>query len=432
MADKIVALEVPATNTQFFCCLRLVETMVQAGWALVENGEGSGKSVSSVINYWTQANFANLVTNAWIVLKADGGQQICFRRDNTTTNGWIVWSYAGGFTTGGTNTAPVSIPADAAFVRGTGASGTPGTWTAAGSWFGSTNTVDELSIGCRDATGTAAWWIVAKGTGLAYTSAGNGDHGTLAFECLGATEGGDTIPFAWWAPDSATANWTEGLDDYRLLLSSSSDADSDGRWHRWWDAGQGDAFFAQYGSGHYFTLTSDTAGANPSWQNSDKRLYTATSEVFLRRIHLQRINGSSPAAPDGNGGWTGDIRFTNSVDSASGNTFLTGAYKKFGNHLVVWWDGSMSGDIAAAALEGVPPAHVSVTTDPEVVPVLEAYEIELLGITTTYEYVNRVYDTVAGGFVTWVSATPDIAGLSYPGPGVWGVNTSDYCVDGRA
>jgi len=44
-------------------------------------------------------------------------------------------------------------------------------------------------------------------------------------------------------------------------------------------------------------------------------------------------------------------------------------------------------------------------------------------------YLNRVWDTVAAGFVSWKTRTPDNAGTRYPGPGVFGVNTSDYCVE---
>jgi len=44
-------------------------------------------------------------------------------------------------------------------------------------------------------------------------------------------------------------------------------------------------------------------------------------------------------------------------------------------------------------------------------------------------FINRVWDTVAVGFVRWTTSSPDAAGASYPGPGVFGVNTSDYCVE---
>lgn len=44
-------------------------------------------------------------------------------------------------------------------------------------------------------------------------------------------------------------------------------------------------------------------------------------------------------------------------------------------------------------------------------------------------YLNRVWDTVAGGFVSWRSLAPDTTGERYPGPGVFGVSTSDYVVE---
>ena len=42
---------------------------------------------------------------------------------------------------------------------------------------------------------------------------------------------------------------------------------------------------------------------------------------------------------------------------------------------------------------------------------------------------NRVWDTVAGGFHIWVTTNgPDPTGISYDGPGTYGVNTSNYSV----
>lgn len=42
---------------------------------------------------------------------------------------------------------------------------------------------------------------------------------------------------------------------------------------------------------------------------------------------------------------------------------------------------------------------------------------------------NRVW-YVPGGFeVRWQTATPDTGGVSYPGPGVFGVDTTNYTVD---
>lgn len=43
-------------------------------------------------------------------------------------------------------------------------------------------------------------------------------------------------------------------------------------------------------------------------------------------------------------------------------------------------------------------------------------------------YINRVLDSVAGNYVSWITTDPDTTGASYPGPGVWGVNTSNHVV----
>lgn len=43
--------------------------------------------------------------------------------------------------------------------------------------------------------------------------------------------------------------------------------------------------------------------------------------------------------------------------------------------------------------------------------------------------VNRVYDSVEGDFVRWRTDGPNPDGSSYPGPGVFGVDTSDYVVE---
>ena len=50
---------------------------------------------------------------------------------------------------------------------------------------------------------------------------------------------------------------------------------------------------------------------------------------------------------------------------------------------------------------------------------------------TQITYTNRVWDTQAGpGFVRWDTVdASDPAGVSYPGPGTFGVHTSDFCVE---
>jgi len=43
-------------------------------------------------------------------------------------------------------------------------------------------------------------------------------------------------------------------------------------------------------------------------------------------------------------------------------------------------------------------------------------------------YRNRVYDSVAVKFVYWATTAPDSTGTSYPGPGTFGVTTTNYTV----
>lgn len=57
------------------------------------------------------------------------------------------------------------------------------------------------------------------------------------------------------------------------------------------------------------------------------------------------------------------------------------------------------------------------------------YELEIGGGGSEQTVVNRVWDTVAGDFVRWVTSAIDSVGASYPGPGTFGVDTSDYVVE---
>jgi len=55
----------------------------------------------------------------------------------------------------------------------------------------------------------------------------------------------------------------------------------------------------------------------------------------------------------------------------------------------------------------------------------------VVGATVTY--VNRVWDSVAGpAFVRWTTTNAaDPTGAAYPGPGTFGIHTSDYCVESK-
>ena len=252
----------------------------------------------------------------------------------------------GGYVSGTneTDTRPSDLPADHDFVRGTGAA--PGSYSADGAWFGSTLVPDRVNIGCRDASGTGdeSFWIITKGTGLSYTSTGNADHGRLAFEAVSHESGlgiADANPYAWWTPASTTGNWLEGMDDLRCILTEDDAGGTQGRWRRLWNAGQGTEEIKRYGSGQQYQ--GDTFGANngdnPGWESAgDQAIYQATPQLLLRRVHLTK--SLELAFRDSEGGWTSNILFSNQADSNNLDTFASGAYAKFGNWLVVWWDGN--------------------------------------------------------------------------------------------
>jgi hypothetical protein len=52
----------------------------------------------------------------------------------------------------------------------------------------------------------------------------------------------------------------------------------------------------------------------------------------------------------------------------------------------------------------------------------------LLSLVST-RYVNRVYDSVATKFVRWITPTPDTVGAAYPGPGTFGITTTDFVIE---
>jgi len=66
----------------------------------------------------------------------------------------------------------------------------------------------------------------------------------------------------------------------------------------------------------------------------------------------------------------------------------------------------------------------------------EQWQVELISFvgaaaSTVTSFINRVWDTVAGSMIRWVTTSaPDPGGVSYPGPGVYGVDTSSYCMEG--
>lgn len=54
------------------------------------------------------------------------------------------------------------------------------------------------------------------------------------------------------------------------------------------------------------------------------------------------------------------------------------------------------------------------------------YVITSISQASQQTIVNKAWDTVAGGWVHWQTETIDLGGAEYPGPGVFGIDTSDY------
>lgn len=57
------------------------------------------------------------------------------------------------------------------------------------------------------------------------------------------------------------------------------------------------------------------------------------------------------------------------------------------------------------------------------------YESDTFTVKPVQTVRNRVWDTVAADFVRWSTSNVDSTGNSYPGPGVFGVDTSDFVAE---
>lgn len=350
MADVIVTNEVPTVTTSWFSAFRLYETLISAGWTHVRSSRGTADTPSGT-DRWAGV-FGSLVTDAWCVLQANSGQQVVFRRGTSSSNtdGWLVWLKDGGYsTTGETATLPGNLPADAEFIRGSGS--TPQTYTTDGPWFGAgAFNIATLNIGARDASGTGdeSFWLIAQSVGNAYTSATGSHVHRIALERVEHMSGlgiSDVNPYAWWCPESNTSNWIDGLDDLHAILHEDNSGDTIGIWRRWWNAGQAGEVFKKYGSGQVYQgdqTQAATAGDQPNWDplyasDSDEVIYQATPVQLIRRIRLMRASETGFEDPEG--GFSQNLFFANDA-VANLDTLDTGNYAKFGNWLVVWWDGN--------------------------------------------------------------------------------------------
>lgn len=343
MADQIVTNETPSTGNQWYAAFRLVEEMIAAGWSVVEMSDGT--TVGNTDN-WT-GNFGSLGADSWIILQANSGQQICFKRDGSTDqDGWIVWSRDGNFTTGGTATAPANVPSDATApsasetVRGSVTSGTPGSFDSSVSFFGSNqSSFDRLNIGVRDASGGGdeTFWLILKATGSSYTTGTSSVHGRLAFEKLEHESGlgiTDPYPYAWYAPDDGS--WGEALDDVNVVLH-----DDDGYnefWRRWWPGKHaqgsittvaqanlvdGETFVLDDGVNPSVTFEYDVAGDGVAGGNVQIDVSADTTPDDVRDTTIAAINGAGSLAITAGDGGPAKVRLHNDNIGTQGNVAIT-------------------------------------------------------------------------------------------------------------
>lgn len=333
MADQIVTNEVPEEPYPWWCVYRLVETMLAAGWTVLEMSNGSSISKS---DSWT-GSYHDLGPGSWIILENGTGQQVLFQRPDSSNmtqlmfNGTIKWSKGGGYSTGGTASSPPSDPSDVAVIRDTTSNG----------WFGVEAGVHIFNCGVRDASGSddGAFWVIGRATGDLYAGTSHDPH-LLAFEKLDGTEPGDTVPYAWLCPDNTSGAWGNGMEDMPLILNEDP---SSGSWRRWWNAGQPSEVFKQYASGALYQGQSGNdaiAGTDPSFEEpGDVLAYGSSPRNILHRIKLMKTNETG--FMDSNGGYTRNILFSspNDIDVPHLHTLDGGAWAKFPNFIVVWWDG---------------------------------------------------------------------------------------------
>jgi hypothetical protein len=73
-------------------------------------------------------------------------------------------------------------------------------------------------------------------------------------------------------------------------------------------------------------------------------------------------------------------------------------------------------------------SYVTLTDSVAAAPISENYGYETTSVSQFPQQLvqQKVWDTVAGDWVVWETEAIDYDGMSYPGPGTWGVHTSDF------
>ena len=96
-----------------------------------------------------------------------------------------------------------------------------------------------------------------------------------------------------------------------------------------------------------------------------------------------------------------------------------------------WGTASVGIEVSASGISsgeawGAPVVSITgVSVLPTAIPSAESWGSPQVGPPIT----NRVWSLIGGYEVRWKTVFPDTLGSSYPGPGVFGVDTADYVLD---
>lgn len=453
--------------------LRIKTELKNAGWTVQDSGDGrdgsniahlygNGADILSVSN--TSGYQSNSINNirCWFRIRSPqglGGPEFIFTHSTfnpgTDSCGFIfipkcvsnsLWSGAAADNYGTPPAGTVAIRVAA------GASGPPSTASAFNA-YGTTAQKLDMAIG-----GAAEGYAFYAFTRTAATRTWRG----IFMDYCSELNPSDLHPHLFGVfSDSASTFWATGtggrLDDGRTfwfpengpeipattyvgIYGTSGDPATENVTQRLGGTGHP---FARQCNGSYVGNDGGACGANPYNSNLD----VFKGAWYYRSSHVEDFTArGGPAWPGlkgkstlfhlGAGGATDFARATGQNLVAQGS----GRFWVVCDSTVDFVDpggASITAAVTVNIITAFDKTYAQMVMQPNFAHVADAktttFDPTLADIVSSYEvYINRVRDSVAGGFVQWSSTPlPDTTGVKYPGPGVFGVNTSDYCVEKR-
>ena len=383
-------------NEQIGMLFAFKTTAKAGGWTVTRSGDGASLSSLTGDILTNQADTGAVEgslynTDAWFVLQdPDGNREYCFqcRGFGVGPYSWrVIYSRAAGFTGGG----------DAARATAT----------------------DEEGL-FKDNTAYQNLWEAGGGARYCYgltSSAINGEWGWFMYQndpVTAASEGCyQAIPLINVLADHADPIIFYG----EVGLQQASDL-----------YGNASCF------GHY-----NPGGGAENWENVSLNHDYAEGGLYLEGDHRPDVDASA---------------YQMQMLTAYQGDGVAGRRYRLGNVYGVLWEPDDSvdeddlyedqdGNVWRCLDAGAGPSYLMPWPDNTTAPLPDegaggfsvfdmiVWGADDFGGTTTY-YRNRVWDTesgASGNFVRWSTTTVDSAGASYPGPGAFGVDTSDYVVE---